>query len=96
MKTIIFKASLAILFLGFSLNSFGQSAGEAVAKKMGVYVFPAKDQTPEQQEKDMSECYTWAVQQAGYDPINPTVVQAEQVQTGPDGSAVEVLQVVQQ
>ena len=89
MKKPIFKSAIAILFLFYSINSFSQSAGEAVAKKMGLYVFPAKNQTPEQQEKDMSECYSWAVQQSAYDPINPTVVQAKQVETGPDGSAVK-------
>lgn len=84
----ISKTCLAIIFLGFSVNSFAQSAGDAVAKKMGVYVFPTKSQTAEQQEKDKSECYTWAVQQSSYDPINPTVVQAKQVETGPDGAGV--------
>lgn len=88
MKKIISKLSLAILFISLSATSFAQSAGEAVAKKVGVYVFPTKNQTPEQQAKDQSECYTWAVQQSGFDPINPTVVQAKQVQQGPDGAAV--------
>ena len=68
--------------------TMAQSAGEAVAKKVGVYVFPANGQTQDQQNTDESYCYTWAVQQSGYDPINPTTVQAEQVKKGPDGSAV--------
>ncbi len=89
MKKLISKVGLSIVFIVFSMNSFCQSTGEAVAKKIGVYVFPTKDQTPEQQEKDLSECYTWAVQQSGYDPINPTTVQAKQVEQGPDGAAVK-------
>jgi hypothetical protein len=32
------------------------------------YVYPAKGQSPEQQKKDESACYTWAVQQTGFDP----------------------------
>lgn len=88
MKKLIMKAGIALLFLGLAANSFAQSAGESVAKKMGIYVFPAKNQTPQQQEKDMSDCYTWAVQQSGYDPVNPTTVEAKQVQQGPDGAAV--------
>ena len=88
MKKIISKLGLAILLFSFSINSFAQSAGEAVAKKVGVYVFPTTDQTPEQQAKDQSDCYTWAVQQSGYDPINPTKVQAKEVPKGPDGAAV--------
>lgn len=31
-------------------------------------VYPAKGQSAEQQKKDQSECYSWAVSQTGYDP----------------------------
>jgi hypothetical protein len=36
------------------------------------YVYPAKGQTPQQQQNDEAACYTWAVQQSGFDPANPT------------------------
>jgi len=32
------------------------------------YVYPAKGQTPEKQKSDESACYSWAVQQTGFDP----------------------------
>jgi hypothetical protein len=32
------------------------------------YVFPAKGQSPQQQKSDEAACYTWAVQQTGFDP----------------------------
>jgi hypothetical protein len=32
------------------------------------YVYPAKGQSPQQQQRDESECYSWAVQQTGTDP----------------------------
>jgi len=35
------------------------------------YVFPAKGQSPEQQKTDEAACYSWAVQQTGYDPAKP-------------------------
>jgi hypothetical protein len=89
MKTQILKTGFIILFLSLTCSIAGQSTGEAVAKKVGLYVFPANNQDADQQSKDESDCYTWAVQQSGYDPINPTKVEAEQVQTGPDGSAVK-------
>jgi len=73
-------------FLLISLNA--QTTGAAVAQKVGVYVFPANGQTDEQTEKDESFCYTWGVQQSGFDPINPEVVVPGQVDQGPDGSAV--------
>lgn len=88
MKRPMFKAVLAMLLLGLNINAFAQTTGEAVTKKVGLYVFPANNQTAEQQEKDKSDCYTWAIQQTGYDPINPTVVTAQQVPAGPDGAGI--------
>jgi hypothetical protein len=35
------------------------------------YVFPAKGQTPEVQKADEAACYSWAVQQTGFDPAKP-------------------------
>lgn len=84
MKTL-FTFFMLCLFIGVN----AQSTGDAVAKKVGVYVYPAKGQSDEQLDKDESECYSWAVKQSGYDPINPTVVVPDQVDQGPDGSAVK-------
>lgn len=85
------KLTLALLLIwGFSSRATGQeeSLGSQVTKKVGMYVFPAKDQTQEQLDKDESDCYKWAVQQSGVDPLNPPKVEAAQVNTGPDGAAV--------
>jgi len=87
-QNIIIITSLVFFFTGMLGQGYAQSTGAAVAKKVGVYVFPANNQTQDQQNKDESDCYTWAVQQSGYDPINPTTVQAQQVDQGPDGSGV--------
>lgn len=35
------------------------------------YVYPAKGQSAQQQKSDESACYTWAVQQTGFDPAKP-------------------------
>ena len=35
------------------------------------YVYPAKGQSQEQQQKDQYECHEWAVQQTGFDPSQP-------------------------
>ena len=40
------------------------------------YVYPAKGQSPEQQNNDEAACYSWAVQQSGYDPSRPPPTQA--------------------
>ena len=49
----------------------------ATAASAQPYVYPARGQSPQQQEFDRGQCYSWAVQQTGFDPANP------QVATGP-------------
>jgi len=43
------------------------SIGMARANELTIY--PAKDQSAEQQEKDKSECYSWAKNDSGFDPM---------------------------
>ncbi len=77
-----------VMFTSIIFNASAQDLGESVSKKVGVYVFPAKDQTKEQQEKDQSDCYTWAKEQSGVDLLDRRKVKKEQVPTGPDPSVV--------
>jgi len=90
MKTIFKLVIAAMLILGFTSSAKAQeeSLGSQVTKKVGMYVFPAKGQTQDQIDKDESDCYKWAVQQSGVDPLNPPKVEAAQVQTGPDGAGI--------
>src|SRR3954467_7155624 len=48
------------------------AAPAAPSSSLGLYVFPAKDQSPDQQKKDESECYAWANEQSGIDPTKVT------------------------
>jgi hypothetical protein len=43
------------------------SAGTALASEL--YIYPAKGQSSEQQEKDKFECYNWAKKDTGFDPM---------------------------
>ena len=45
------------------------SGQKTLAATMNVYVFPNAGQNAEQQSKDESECYNWAVQNSGTDPF---------------------------
>jgi hypothetical protein len=47
------------------------AASSAFAQNSGMYVYPAKGQSQEQQNQDRYQCHTWAVQQSGFDPSNP-------------------------
>ena len=102
MKLNLFKtltgAALCLLLTGFSVTSFAQSPIKAlpdtskmtyneISQKMKLYVFPAKSQSQQQQKQDEFECYKWAADQSGIDPLNPPKVEAAPVQSGPNGSA---------
>jgi Glycine-zipper domain len=41
------------------------------AKGDGLYVYPAKGQSQAQQDRDQSECRSWAMSQTGVDPSRP-------------------------
>jgi hypothetical protein len=45
------------------------ATGYMTGQQLGLYVFPAKEQTPAQQSTDEQACYTWAVEQSKYNPI---------------------------
>lgn len=79
---------LTTIFFALMVMSNAQSQSAGIAKSLGMYVFPAKDQNKDQQDLDEFSCYKWAKEQTGYDPMNPTKVTAQQVDTGPDGTAV--------
>ena len=59
-----------------------------ISSGMKLYVFPAKGQSKEQQKKDEYECYNWAKEQSGIDPLNLPKIEAAPVQSGPTGGAV--------
>lgn len=58
------------------------SAGLAAAADPIVY--PAKGQSSQQMEQDKYQCYTWAKQQTGYDPMQGP----PQTSQGPTGEVV--------
>jgi len=90
MSKIKLSRILLLVLIGcfYTAGTYAQSTGEAINKKVGLYVYPAKGQTADQQNTDESDCYSWAVKQSGYDPINPTKVVAGQVQGNAAASTV--------
>jgi Glycine zipper len=56
---------------------------------LGLFVYPAKNQPPAQQQQDEAECYRWAQQQTGIDPMAPAAAAPPPQSTGPDGSAIK-------
>ena len=60
-----------------------------ISSGLKLYVFPAKGQNQDQQKVDEFECYKWAMEQSGIDPLNLPKVEAAPQQTGPTGGAVK-------
>jgi len=84
MKHRIIYTSLLISFFGFtSLQAQG------IGSSLGLYVFPANNQSAATQEADEMACFKWAKEQTGYDPMNPTQVVGADVDTSVDGTAVK-------
>jgi uncharacterized protein YcfJ len=42
---------------------------QSLSSSLGVVTYPAKGQSAQQQSKDEGECYAWAKQQTGIDPV---------------------------
>lgn len=59
------------------------------AAELGLIVYPANKQTPEQQQAEETECFQWAFQNTGIDPLAPATAPPPAEKQGADGSAVK-------
>ncbi|WP_417875105.1 glycine zipper family protein [Xanthomarina gelatinilytica] len=80
--------SIIILLIAGTFNFAVQAQNKSIAYSLGLYVFPANNQDQATQDADEATCYKWAMNQTGYDPMNPTKVQAAQVDKSADGTAI--------
>jgi hypothetical protein len=59
-----------------------------ISQSLGLFPFPNNEQSQQQQKIDEFECYKWAMEQTGIDPLNLPKIEAE-IQTGPTGGAIK-------
>lgn len=99
MRSPLIASLAARLLAGICAGSMAAAAlaqappaqGKSLAASAGLFAYPAKGQKPEQQTLDEAECYNWAKQQSGYDPMSPPPASAQaqpaqpQQQSQPDG-----------
>jgi hypothetical protein len=72
-------------------------AAAAQFKQLGLLAYPAKGQTADKQKKDQAECYAWAKDQTGFDPMTAAAPNADsaaaaakqQTATATQGAAVK-------
>jgi hypothetical protein len=99
MFNTFFKTSALGIFLLWTQLNFAQTAApmmldtskltyNSISSANKLYVYPSKGQSHQQQKQDEYECYKWAVEQSGIDPLNLPKVEAPAPQTGPTGGAV--------
>ena len=62
---------------GFGGGGFNQGEGYGGGSSSGgagqMYIYPSRGQSPQQEQNDRGQCYTWAVQESGFDPANPQI-----------------------
>jgi hypothetical protein len=83
---IMNRLFLPVIILGFSQTAFAQAPPalpdtskmtyNQISTGLKLYVFPAKGQGKQKQKEDEFECYKWAMEQSGIDPLNLPKVEA--------------------
>jgi hypothetical protein len=72
------KLALATVLLALAVPASAQApASKPLSTSLGMIVFPAKGQTPQQQSQDEGECYAWSKGQTGVDPMAPPPAAAQ-------------------
>ena len=61
--------SLVMIVLLTVVVPMGSSLAQSLSSSLGVVPYPSKGQTTQQQNKDEGECFAWAKQQTGIDPM---------------------------
>ena len=78
---MLLRTLLAVLALAVAAIAWTQSA--SLAASIGVMVFPAEGQDETQQSIDEAQCYNWAVDRSGSDPVQ-LARQAQEQQAAAD------------
>lgn len=74
MNSKMILAQIICLTVLFALTLTAQAENDSLAHSAGLFVYPAKDQSKEQQSKDDYECFTLSKKHSGYDPMKADTV----------------------
>jgi hypothetical protein len=84
-----YRSHLATAVLATLALATAGAAQVPSPQDLGVFVYPAKGQSAEQQQSEATECYGWARQQTGIDPTAPPPASQPSQSQGMDGSALK-------
>ena len=79
-KVIVSLLCLAMVVCAV-LVVHNDASAQSISSSLGVVPYPSKGQSAQQQSKDEGECYAWAKQQTGIDPV--AVASAPTQKSGP-------------
>jgi hypothetical protein len=77
---VMIMSSLATVLLAV-ITMTGDASAQSLSSSLGLAPYPSKGQSADQQNKDEGECFAWAKQQTGIDPM--AVANAPTQQPGP-------------
>jgi hypothetical protein len=83
-KALVFMIILVtgvMFFFNIATAQQSRAPGNSISSSLGVIPYPMKGQIPSQQNQDEGECYAWAKQQTGIDPM--AVASRPTTQPGP-------------
>jgi hypothetical protein len=69
-KTAVIITILCFLIILSAVATVTENAfAQSLSSSLGVAAYPSKGQSADQQNKDEGECFAWAKQQTGIDPV---------------------------
>jgi uncharacterized protein YcfJ len=68
LKNCRWKIFVSVLITLISFASLAE-AKQSISSSLGVITYPSKGQSAQQQNSDEGQCYAWAKQQTGIDPV---------------------------
>lgn len=72
--------SLMIMLLA-GVAVIGEASAQSLSSNLGLVTYPSKGQSGQQQDRDEVDCYSWAKQKTGIDPV--AVANQPTAQDGP-------------
>lgn len=75
---------ITLFMAGCATEPMGvEPARRAPPPSVEVHFYPAKGQSPQQQDRDRYECYLWAKDKTGFDPSLPGLTPGQRVEVKP-------------